>query len=158
MVHIIFLVILAACHNPSLQSEICNTKLDLGARPYARKKNHPDPPWILPKLSTAASLNISMRLTDPSWANPAGASVSISKSATRLPPKTTPSALPFYSGKRATLSTKKQRVTPLQRGGVFWSSGKTSVKEINDLPTKPQPPPAPNIDLLTKAPPDTPPA
>ncbi len=77
-----------------------------------------------------------------------------SKSATRLLPMTTPSALPFYLGKRATSSMKKQRVLLPQTGGVFWYSGKTSIKEIDDPSMEPQPPRAPNIDLPAKASPE----
>jgi hypothetical protein len=149
MVHLIFIVALAAWHNFSLLLQICNGTLDLSAGPYIRKQDHP-----IPKLLNAILLNTFLRLINPSWVNPAGAFASISKSATRLPPETIPSAPPSYLGKRATLSTKKQRVTLLQMGGACWYSGNTSIKEFDMLPTDPQPPPASNIDLLTKAPPN----
>jgi hypothetical protein len=133
----------------SLLLQICNGTLDISAGTYVRKQDHP----IL-KLLNAVSLNTFARLISPSWVNPAGASASISKSATRLPPETTPSAPPSYLGRRATLLTKKQRVALLQMGGACWYSGNTSIKEFDKLPMDPQPPPAPNNDLPTKAPPD----
>jgi hypothetical protein len=48
-------------------------------RPQTRSSN--------PQLLTVPSLNIFARLINPSWVNPAGASVSTSKSATRLLPR-----------------------------------------------------------------------
>jgi hypothetical protein len=149
MVPLIFLVALVACHILSLLPEICNGKLDLSAGPYVCKQDH-----SIPELLTAASLNTFARLINPSWVIPAGASVSTSKSATRLLPEITPSAPSSYSGKRATSLTTKQRVILLQTGGAFWYFGKMSIKEIDDLPMEPHPPQAPNIDLLAKAFPD----
>jgi hypothetical protein len=149
MVPLIFLVALIACHNLSLLPEICNSELDLSAGPYVRKQDHP-----IPELLTTASLNTVTRLINPSWVNPAGASISTSKSATRLLPKITPSAPPSSLGKRTTSLTANQRVILLQMGGAFWYSGKMSIKEINYLPKEPHPPLAPNIDLPAEAFPD----
>jgi hypothetical protein len=149
MVPLIFLVALITCHNLSLLPKICNGELDLIAGPYIHKHDHP-----IPEFLTAVSLNTFVRLINPSWVNPTGASVSTSKSATRLLPKITPSALPSSSGKGATSLIIKQRVILPQTGGAFWYSDKTSIKEINNLATEPHPPLAPNIDLPAEAFPD----
>jgi hypothetical protein len=149
MVPLIFLVALVACHNLSLLLKICNGNLDLRAGPYIRKQDHP-----IPELLTAASLNTFTRSINPSWVNLVRASVSTSKSATRLHPKITPSAPPSYLGKRAPSLTTKQSIILLQTGGAFWYSGKTSIKEINNLPMEPHPPLAPNIDLPAEVFPD----
>jgi hypothetical protein len=146
MVHLIFLAALAACHNPPSLFANHTAELDLGAGLYTQEQDHPDPPGKPPKLFSTISLNTSARWKDPSWVNPARASKFTSRSAIGVSPETTPSVLPFSSGKRVTSAMRKQRVIPPWTGGVFWYFGNLSNKEIDKLPMKPSLPPAPNID------------
>jgi hypothetical protein len=150
MVHLIFLILfaIAACHNPPLPFKFLKAKLDQGAQPHALRQDHPDPPWTLP--STAASSNTSVRWNDPTWVNLAGASAYKSRSATRVPPEATPSATLFSSERKTILSTTKQRYCPPLTVGVFWYSHNTRKKDTDEPPTKPEIPPAPNIDPLHK--------
>jgi hypothetical protein len=150
MVHLIFLVLfaLAAYHNPPLLFKFLKAKLDQGAQPHALGQDHPNPPWKLP--STTASSNTSVRRNNPTGVNLAGVSAYTSRSATRVPPKTTPSATLFSSERKAILSTTKQRDRPPPMVGVFWYSNNTRKKNTDEPPTKPKIPPSPNIDPLHK--------
>ncbi len=147
IVHLILLVILAGWHNLFLLLRIGIDTPDLSARPG--EQDHP----ILIS-SNVVLLNTFARLINQSWANPAVASASILKSATRTSPKTTPSAPPSYSGKKTIFLMKKKRVILLQTGGDLKYFIKPCNKESAEQPTKPQPPPAPNIDLPAKASPN----
>jgi hypothetical protein len=140
MVHLILIVVLAGLHNLSLLLRIGIDTPDLSAG--SGKQDHP----ILTSSNTVL-LNTFARLKNPSWANPAIVSASILESATRTFPETTPSAPPSYSGKKNIFLTKKQRAILLQTGGDLWYFTKPRIKDFAKQPTKPQPPPAPNIGL-----------
>ncbi len=150
MVHLIFLVLFASQHTAIPPSHSSSSKPNW-TKAHDRMpsgKIIPTPCGHLP--STAKSLNTSVRWNDPTWVNLAGASAYTSRSATRVPPKTTPSATLFSLERKAILSTTKQRDRPPPMVGAFWYSHNTCKKDTDEPPKKPEIPPAPNIDPLHK--------